>query len=285
MIGRVARLLWRALMRFFDHNGPDRAAAIAYYTLLSMLPLLLFLISFGALVLGSFDAAYRAALYLFRGMMIHMDDEMLAGLRQLVGRANRFQAPGLLLLAWTSRRAFAALLSALERVFDAPARSFARGNLFSFAMVLLTGLALLATLAMTMALATLHGVVESIAGPVAVLAIQDLTGFLITRVVPSAIAFSFFFVVYRFFPRRQSSLTALDAALGALLATVLWEIAKAAFAYYIRNLTHYAGLYGALEGIIVLALWLELSASIILLCGEVVALRVVSTPGAASSTD
>jgi membrane protein len=280
----AARHLWRALMRFFDHNGPDRAAAIAYYTLLSLLPLLLFLISFGALVIGSFDTAYRGALYLFRGMMVHMDDEMLAGLRQLVERANRFQAPGILLLAWTSRRAFSALLSALERVFDAPARSFARGNLFSFAMVLLTGLALLATLAMTMLLATFEGVVQSIAGPVAVLAIQDIAGFLITRVIPSVIAFSFFFVVYRFFPRRQSSLTALDAALGALLATLLWEIAKAAFAYYIRNLTHYAGLYGALEGIIVLALWLELSASIILLCGEVVALRVVSTPAADTAT-
>jgi uncharacterized BrkB/YihY/UPF0761 family membrane protein len=57
-----------------------------------------------------------------------------------------------------------------------------------------------------------------------------------------------------------------------LIATVLWEGAKLAFAYYVRNLAHYAGFYGTLEAIIVLALWLELSVSIILYCGEIVAL-------------
>jgi YihY family inner membrane protein len=59
---------------------------------------------------------------------------------------------------------------------------------------------------------------------------------------------------------------------GALLATVLWEAAKEAFAFYVRNVARYAGIYGTLTGIIVLSLWLEISVSIILYCGEVVAL-------------
>ena len=42
-----ARIAWRALIRFIDHGGPDRAAAVAYYTLLSLLPLLIFVISVG----------------------------------------------------------------------------------------------------------------------------------------------------------------------------------------------------------------------------------------------
>ena len=41
-----------------------------------------------------------------------------------------------------------------------------------------------------------------------------------------------------------------------------------------RNLAHYAGVYGTLEGVIVLALWLELSVSIVLYCGEIVALLI-----------
>ena len=56
--GRVA---WQAFMRFQDHHGPDRAAAVAYYTLLSLVPLLIFMISLGVAVLGSFDAAYRGS--------------------------------------------------------------------------------------------------------------------------------------------------------------------------------------------------------------------------------
>jgi membrane protein len=64
------------------------------------------------------------------------------------------------------------------------------------------------------------------------------------------------------------------AAEGALLATGLWGTAKAAFAWYLRNVARYAGIYGTLEGIIVLALWMEISVSIILYGGEVVALLI-----------
>ena len=60
--------------------------------------------------------------------------------------------------------------------------------------------------------------------------------------------------------------------LAVAVALALWETAKAAFSYYVRNLTHYAGIYGALEGVIVLGLWLELSVSIVLYGGEIVAL-------------
>jgi membrane protein len=86
------------------------------------------------------------------------------------------------------------------------------------------------------------------------------------------VTFAFFFILYRFVPRRVTSVG--NAAVGALLATILWELAKNAFAWYIRNLTSASNVYGALVGIIVLALWLEISVSIILYCGEVVALLI-----------
>ena len=67
MIFKAARLVWRAFNRFLDHSGPDRAAAVAYYTLLSLLPLLIFMISLGVAVMGSFDRAWNGTLYLFGG--------------------------------------------------------------------------------------------------------------------------------------------------------------------------------------------------------------------------
>src|SRR6185369_9189053 len=96
--------------------------------------------------------------------------------------------------------------------------------------------------------------------------LHTLTAFLLTTALPIAITISFFFVVFRVAPRRV--VTTRHALIGAGLATLMWELAKAGFAYYVRNLTHYAGVYGALEAVIVLALWLELSVSIILYCGE-----------------
>ena len=82
-------------------------------------------------------------------------------------------------------------------------------------------------------------------------------------------------------PRRVT--TSGNAAVGALLATILWEAAKSAFAWYVRNIARFGGMYGALEGIIVLAIWLELSVSIILYCGEIVALLIHQRTPAASA--
>lgn len=268
---RSAQLLWRAANRFFEHNGPDRAAAIAFYTLLSLLPLLIFLISVGVALLGSFDLAYRGALLLFHGVVVPLDQASLLALRNFVERATLLQWPGILLLAWTSRRIFGALLSALEVVFEAPARGFAHGNLFSLAVVLLTGVALLLTLVATTLFAAVEGVLQRAASETALLALRDMVGRFAAHVVPATAAFAFFFLVYRFFPRRRAAVTAGHAAIGALIATLLWLLAQVAFAYYVRNLADW-GLYGALESVIVLALWLELSAAIVLFGGEVVAL-------------
>ena len=274
MIGPPARLAWRAFLRFQEHNGPDRAAAVAYYTLLSLLPLLIFLISLGVAVVGSFERAYRGTLLLVSGVVVHLDERSLEALRTFVERSLRFQIPALLLLAWTARRAFASLFSALERIFGVPGRSFARGNLAALGMVLVAGAGLLVTMVSTMAIATAEGLVTRFVGPEQAGALHALMGVVVTRLIPIVITFTFFFVVYRVVPRRVVSTR--HAARGALLGTLLWELAKNGFAYYLRNLARVAGLYGTLEGVIVLAIWLELSVSIVLYCAEVVALLIAS---------
>jgi membrane protein len=282
VIRKGARLAWRALNRFWDHNGPDRAAAVAYYTLLSLLPLLIFLISTAAQILGSFDAAYRATFTFFHGVIMHMDEESQRALRTFVERSVRFQWPGILLLAWTGRRTFASLFSALDSVFERPSRSFARGNLVALAMVILAGLGVLGTMAFTMALAAAEGALRRVASSSGAHLFEGLNAFLLTEALPAAVTLTFFFILYRFAPR---SVRTRDAVTGALLATLLWESAKAGFAVYVRNLAHYAGLYGTLEGVIVLGLWLELSVSIVLYCGEIVALLTPARVPAASESE
>jgi membrane protein len=275
VIGRGARLAWRALNRFWDHNGPDRAAAVAYYTLLSLLPLLIFLISLTSQVLGSFDAAYQATMGFFRGLVMHMDENSQAALRTFVERSVRFQWPGILLLAWTGRRTFGALFSALDAVFERPGRNFAKGNLVALAMVSLTGIGVLSSMALAMVMATAEGILHRLAGTNGTDLVQGFSAFLLTRAFPAIVTLTFFFILYRFAPKK---VRAREALIGAIIASVLWELAKAAFAYYVRDLAHYAGLYGALEGIIVLGLWLEVSVSIVLYGGEIVVLLSPVTP-------
>jgi membrane protein len=275
LIKNAARLAWRALNRFWDHNGPDRAAAVAYYTLLSLLPLMIFLISLASQVLGSFDAAYRATLAFFRGVIMHMDENSQQALRSFVERSVRFQWPGILLLAWTGRRTFAALFSALDAVFERPGRSFAKGNLVALAMVVLTGIGVLGSMALAMFLAAAEGIMNRMAGESGGRLFGGVSAFLLTNAFPALVTLTFFFILYRFAPRNVRPR---DALAGAVIAAILWEVAKAAFAYYVRDLAHYAGVYGALEGVIVLGLWLEVSVSIVLYGGEIVVLLSPTPP-------
>lgn len=268
MIGQIGRVAWRAFMRFQDHKGPDRAAAVAYYTLLSLLPMLWFMISIGVAILGSVQSAYDATMFLVRGVVIHLDEASLEALRKFVQGSVRFQWPAIILLAWTSRRIFVSLFGALETVFEVPGRSFATGNLVALVSVLVVGAAMLMTLAFTTFLAALEGTVRRLTSDAAIF--NGLLSEVVTTLLPLVITLVFFFLLYRLGPRRWVTTGA--AVQGALLATVLWELAKAAFAYYVRNVAQIHGVYGALEGLIVLALWLEVSVSIILYCGEVVAL-------------
>ena len=95
---------------------------------------------------------------------MHMDEESQQALRAFVERSVRFQWPGILVLAWTGRRTFASLFSALDAVFERPSRSFAKGNLVALAMVTLTGVGVLATMAFSMALAAVEGALRRLAG-------------------------------------------------------------------------------------------------------------------------
>lgn len=266
MIRRAARVAWRAFLRYQDHNGPDRAAAVAYYTLMSLLPMLIFLISVGVAVVGSFEKAYRGTLFLISGVVVHLDQHTLDALRTFVERSLAFRVPALFLLAWTSRRIFASLFTALEQVFGVPGRSFAKHNLVALSMVMVTGAALLLTMAMAMLKAASEGLILPFR------AFYGYFGAVVTNFLPLLVTFFFFFLLYRFVPRRV--VDTIQASIGASVATFLWEIAKAAFAYYVRYRTRNPGFYGAFEGVIVLALWLEISVSIILYGGEIVALAI-----------
>ena len=75
-------------------------------------------------------------------------------------------------------------------------------------------------------------------------------------------------VFYRYAPNRRPAkwqwLTP-----GAILATLLWMVASAGFAIYVRNFGSYQETFGALAGVIILLMWLWISAYLILLGSEV----------------
>ncbi len=75
-------------------------------------------------------------------------------------------------------------------------------------------------------------------------------------------------VVYRLAPDRDAPKFRW-VSVGALVATVIWVAASVGFSFYVDNFGSYGKTYGALAGVIVLLLWLFISAYIVLLGAEI----------------
>lgn len=75
-------------------------------------------------------------------------------------------------------------------------------------------------------------------------------------------------VVYRYAPDRDNPKLQW-VGLGSLIATVLWLLGSAAFSFYVSHFGNYSKTYGALAGVVILLLWLFLTAYVILLGAEI----------------
>jgi membrane protein len=74
-------------------------------------------------------------------------------------------------------------------------------------------------------------------------------------------------VVYRFGPDVEQRLR--SVVIGAALAVVLWAICSVGFSFYLANFADYGVTYGSLGAAVGLLLYLDLSASVVLLGAEV----------------
>ena len=85
------------------------------------------------------------------------------------------------------------------------------------------------------------------------------------------------YATYRFLPAYQPLVRGKHRWLGAFAGAALWVAATAVFRFYVSHFGNYAKTYGALGAVIVLLLWLLISAAVVLLGGEIAMARARAT--------
>jgi membrane protein len=73
--------------------------------------------------------------------------------------------------------------------------------------------------------------------------------------------------IYRFVPNRKTYWR--HVWLGAVIAAILFEVAKSLFVWYLARFTNYNQVYGSLASVIILLLWLYLSSLVLILGAEI----------------
>ena len=124
--------------KFNADRGPHLAAMIAYFALLSFVPLLFLALSLVGLAAEPVESSYLVE-QLRRAFPATSIDRLLAVVRGIQGRATELSVVGAVGLIWAALGFFSVLESALNIVYGQPNRSFLRQKLL---VLLLTAAAL-----------------------------------------------------------------------------------------------------------------------------------------------
>ena len=266
---RLLILTVRSIQKFGDDRCTHMAAAISYYALFSLFPLLIFMMSiFGIFLQRSSlqnDLIDRALEFLPLTPDKGRNDVRDA-IDAIAGISIPLSMVGLLGLAWAASAMFGAIRTALNIAWDIKTpRHFVKQKLLDLGMVAGVGVFFLLSIGTTAFLHTTQQASSDILGP-----LSSSTAFFwraIPHLMPAIFSFGAFIMLYRFVPGAPVKIG--DVWFGALIAAIFFEIIKNGFSFYVANFGHYDVVYGSLGAVVALLFWMYLSAVALLLGAEV----------------
>ncbi len=237
------------------------AAAIAYATVLSFFPLIIGLIALVSRFVDPASAQQVIVRVLAPGLPPVVTDMVRETLDAAIGARVTAGILAILGLLWAATAGTSFLRHGLNRVLDArEVQSFWRITGIELTMVG-TGGALIVLSVIGSAAVTFLGRMSTVAGVADALR-QSSLWILAVNVGAWILSATAFLVVYRFLPDRRVRRSSLIA--GGLVATVLFEVTKRLFFWYLLTLGRYPLIYGPLAGVIVLIVWIYVTALVTL---------------------
>lgn len=251
-----------------EDRASDQAAALAYYTLFSLAPLLIIVIAVAGLFYRNSDAARDALMGQIGGMMGEQGaatiQQMMAGAAK-PGTSIISMVIGVIVLLFGAGGVFGHLQTMLNMIWEVepkPGRGvmgFIKDRFFSFAMVLGLGFLLLVSLVISTLIAALN---EVMAG---YLPGGDVLAHGVNFVVSLAIITLLFAMIYKILP--DATVRWSDVWIGALVTALLFTIGKFLIGLYLGK-SSVASAYGAAGSVVIILVWVYYSAQILFLGAE-----------------
>lgn len=247
--------------RFNRNSGLSMASALAYTSLLAMVPLF----AIGLAMLAAFpvftDARAAIQAWVFRNFVPSVGEQVQQWVLSFVDNAGQLTAVGVIGLAFTAIMLLLTVEGSLNMIFRVEHERPLTSRLFVYWTIMTLGPLLLG------ASFSLAGYVEIVGGWAAAEGLA--TPGLWTRLVPSALVVLAFAMLYYMVPNRPVRVA--DALAGGVVAGLLFTALRWIFAIYIGSGQTYETLYGALAAIPIFLAWLYFSWVTILVGAEITA--------------
>lgn len=265
---QILNLFKQAASSWVDDYAPSMGAALSYYTLFSIAPLLLIVISIAGLVFG--EEAARGEI--FAQLNEFMGSEAAAAIQGLLESVNKpaqgtvGTIVGVILVLIGATTVFGELQNAMDRIWRAPARhqttglwGLLRTRLLSFGMVLSIGFLLMVSLVLSAVLSALgRWWSPMFEGWEWVAQGMNVT-------VSFGITMLAFAMIYKIMPRVKIDWR--DVWIGATVTAFLFTIGKLLIGLYIGKSGLVSG-FGAASSIVIVLVWVYYSAQIFLVGAE-----------------
>lgn len=253
---------------FGKDNGTSFAAAIAYYTLLSIFPFVLFVVGLAGYFITSSqrqDLVNKIVSFMGSG-----GGQLSGNIQQQVSSATQGSAVltivGLVTAAWSASAVFGAIRTGLWVIWDNhQKRNFVVTKLLDLGGVIGLGLVLGLGLAANIALAWVSTLVAHLFPGQAGSAVSWLFG-IVFVLAPIGIAFVAFSMLYTL--ASDPEIGWKQVWPGALLCAIGFQLLSIGFSVYLRFFGHYAKVYGALGAVIAFLFYAYLIGILILLGAE-----------------
>jgi membrane protein len=257
----VGNAFLQALKDSFADNATQWAAAIAYYSFLSLFPLLLAAVSLSAYFVSP-DWAVGKAILLLREFVPEGDAAVQRIIHDAVHDAHSYAGVvSFLILLVLGSRAFGALSRALNIAYEGEETgSLARRIVIEIGMMAAVGILFVCTLFSHYLLLFLWNAVRLLPGETGV------TFTVIAQLIRVLLLLTAFFLIYRFVPRKRLDWKSI--AVGTVVATALFVAARPLFYDYVQYLANYNLMYGGIAIAVVLLAWGWVAAFIAILGGE-----------------
>jgi membrane protein len=246
-----------------SHRAASKGAALALYTLFSLAPMLVLVVALAGYFLGE-DAVRKVLLEQMQGLMGAQGADAIGTILQGSQRKSEGVMAGLVsgaLVLVSATTAFAELKDSLDELWEVPSNkreglwNLLRDRFLSFGLILVLVLMLLASLAVSAALAALSRLWGG-AG-------ADAAFELVSRGASSLLSFcivaSLFAVIFKYLPATKIAWK--DVLVGALITAALFTVGKALITLYVAR-SNISSSYGAAGSVVVLITWIYYSAQI-----------------------
>jgi membrane protein len=266
MFSAAWKMLKETVLAFINDEALSRGAAIAFYTVTSIAPVLLIVIAVAGLAFGR-EAAQNAIIGQLSGLMGQQTAEVIqTAVASAASKSSGILATivGIVVLLVTASGVFGEMQAALNAIWKAKPEGttvsrLIRARAASLGLVVSLGFLLMVSLVVSTALTAFGNYLDSIL-PFGKLILTVLNG------AVSLILISFLFAtIYKVLPDRD--LEWRDVVVGAVVTGVLFTIGKSLISWYIGS-SAVASSFGAAGALIVLLLWVYYSAQIFLIGAE-----------------